>query len=182
MKIGYARVSTKEQNPDLQYDALTKDGCEKVFCDYVSGAKNERPEYSKSLKFLRRGDMLVVWKLDRLGRSLPDLISKVKYLKENGIEFKSIQDNIDTSTPGGRLVFHIMGSLAEFERDLIRERTNAGLAASRSRGKIGGRPKSLDNSQIGMLKALHADKTNDVKKIMETMGVGKTTLYKYVKG
>jgi DNA invertase Pin-like site-specific DNA recombinase len=140
MLIGYARISTHEQNLDLQEDALKAAGCKKVYTDKTGGAKSERPGLEKALADARPGDTLVVWKLDRLGRSLKHLIETVTDLSHRGVGFKSLQENIDTTTSGGKLVFHVFGALAEFERDIIRERTLAGLAAARARGRKGGRP------------------------------------------
>src|SRR5437588_2698376 len=142
MLIGYARVSTQDQTLDLQQDALEKIGCSKIFTDTASGAKAERQGLDEALAYVREGDTLVVWKLDRLGRSLQHLIETITKLNNRKIGFKSITENIDTTTSGGKLVFHIFGALAEFERDIIRERTNAGLAAARARGRRGGRPKA----------------------------------------
>ncbi len=141
--FGYARVSTADQNPDLQLDALRAAGCSRIFIDYASGAKTARPELARALDHLRAGDTLIVWKLDRLGRSLPHLVETVKALSDRDVGLRSLQDPIDTTTPGGRLVFHVFAAMAEFERDLIRERTNAGLAAARARGRVGGRPPAL---------------------------------------
>src|SRR6266699_5490211 len=141
MLIGYARVSTLEQTLDLQKDALTKAECSKIFTDTISGAKTERKGLDEALSFLREGDTLVVWKLDRLGRSLNHLIEIITALESKKIGFKSLTESIDTTTPGGKLIFHIFGALAQFERDLIRERTNAGLAAARARGRRGGHPR-----------------------------------------
>jgi DNA invertase Pin-like site-specific DNA recombinase len=135
MLIGYARVSTIEQTLDLQQDALRQAGCEHVFTDHISGAKSEPPGLTQTLEFVRSGDILVVWKLDRLGRSLKQLIEIVTELQKRNVGFRSLTENIDTTSPGGKLIFHIFGSLAEFERDLIRERTLAGLAAARARGR-----------------------------------------------
>lgn len=143
MRIGYARISTPEQKLLLQTDALTKAGCERSFSDVASGAKDDRPGLRAALGYLRPGDILVVWKLDRLGRSLKHLLEAVNALHERGIGFLSLQENIDTTTSGGKLVFHIFGALAEFERDLIRERTQAGLRAAWARGRKGGRPHKL---------------------------------------
>src|SRR5512132_4175640 len=143
MLIGYARVSTSDQTLDLQKDVLEKAGCSKIFTDTASGAKAERIGLDEALNYVRSGDTLVVWKLDRLGRSLPHLIETITGLNNRGIGFKSITEAIDTTTSGGKLIFHIFGALAEFERDIIRERTQAGLNAARSRGRKGGRPKSL---------------------------------------
>lgn len=144
--LGYARVSTGDQDAQLQHDALTAAGCYRIFTDTASGALQLRPELGKLMDQLRPGDTLVVWRLDRLGRSIRHLIDQLSELQERGIEFRSLQENIDTSSPGGRLVFHIFASLAEFERDLIRERTNAGLAAARARGRTGGRPPRHERS------------------------------------
>src|SRR5437870_5635697 len=141
--LGYARVSTSDQNPDLQLDALKGAGCFRVFVDRASGALDERPELTKALDQLRPGDTLVVWKLDRLGRSLRHLIDTVAELQRRDVGFRSLQESIDTTTPGGKLVFHIFGALAEFERDIVRQRTLAGLAAARARGRAGGRPPSM---------------------------------------
>src|ERR671917_1025350 len=142
MQIGYARVSTEEQTLNLQLDALKAAGCEQIFTDRVSGARAERPGLTNALGHLRDGDTLVVWRLDRLGRSLPHLIETVTALAARGVGFKSLTESIDTTSSGGKLIFHIFGALAEFERDLIRERTHAGLTAARARGKVGGRPRA----------------------------------------
>jgi len=150
MKIGYARVSTLEQNPDLQQDALEKAECEKVIVDQVSGTVAHRPGLEKVKELLRDGDTLVVWRLDRLGRSLRDLIEWVRYLDEQGVGLQSLHEAIDTSTPTGKLTFHLFGALAEFERNLIQERTQAGLAAARARGRRGGRRKALDAEKRGL--------------------------------
>ena len=182
MNIGYARVSTSDQNPDLQTDALKKADCQQIFSDTASGAKTDRPGLDKALAFLRGGDTLVVWKLDRLGRSLKHLIEVVNTLKERGIYFKSIQENIDTSTSGGKLIFHVFGALAEFERDIIRERTMAGLKAARARGRKGGRPRLMDDRKITMAKSLMADKTNTVNQVCKILGVSRSTLYRYLQG
>ena len=180
MLIGYARVSTDEQNLDLQRDALTKAGCEQIYTDRVSGTKAMRPGLTEALSHLRSGDTLVVWRLDRLGRSLTHLIATVTELQERGVGFKSLTENIDTTTSGGRLVFNIFASLAEFEREIIRERTQAGLQAARARGRNGGRPKKLTNKQIQMLQHLAADKKHSVKEICQTLGIGRTAFYRYL--
>ncbi|WP_373543913.1 recombinase family protein [Chamaesiphon sp.] len=180
MLIGYARVSTEDQNLDLQIDALLKIGCEKIFDDRMSGAKAERPGLTKALEMCRKGDTLVVWRLDRLGRSLKDLISLAETLKERGIGLKSIQESIDTTTSGGQLIFHMFGALAEFERNLIRERVNAGLVAARARGRTGGRPKALDSKKRDLAISLYEGKQHSIKDICDIMGIGKTTLYKYI--
>src|SRR3954463_14043757 len=180
MLIGYARISTDDQNLDLQRDALEKAGCEQIYTDRVSGTKASRPGLTEALSHLRSGDTLVVWRLDRLGRSLRHLIDTVTDLQARGIGFKSLQESIDTTTSGGKLVFHIFGALAEFEREIIRERTNAGLQAARARGRNGGRPKKLTNKQIQMLQHLAADKKHSVKEICQTLGIGRTAFYRYL--
>src|SRR5215204_2354234 len=171
MLIGYARVSTEDQNLDLQRDALQKAGCEQIYTDRVSGTKAERTGLTEALSHLRSGDTLVVWRLDRLGRSLRHLIETVTDLHERGIGFKSVQESIDTTTSGGKLVFHIFGALAEFEREIIRERTKAGLTAARARGKTGGRPKALTDKQVEMLRHLAADRERSIKEICKTLGI-----------
>lgn len=180
MLIGYARVSTQDQNLDLQLDALDKAGCERVFSDQASGTKAERPGLEEALAFARPGDTLVVWKLDRLGRSLRHLIDTIGALSERGVGFKSLQESIDTTTSGGKLIFHVFGALAEFERDLIRERTNAGLKAARARGRNGGRPKALDNRQRQQAITLLKDPSNSVADICKTLKISRSTLYRYV--
>ncbi len=181
--IGYARVSTQDQNLHLQKDALTKAGCEKIYTDTISGSTQERKGLDEALNFLRSGDTLVVWKLDRLGRTMKHLIDTLTRLKDKGIGFKSLTENIDTTTPGGKLIFHVFGSLAEFERDLIRERTQAGLLAARERGRQGGRPKSqlADEKKLTMAQKMYTDKTIPVKDILTNLGIKKTTFYKYLK-
>src|SRR5690554_5056504 len=181
MIIGYARVSTLDQNLELQRDALEKAGCERVFEDHISGASSERPGWAKATTALREGDTLVVWRLDRLGRSLKHLIDTVNELDGRGIGFKSLTENIDTTTPGGRLVFHIFGALAEFERELIRERTHAGLAAARARGRKGGRPRKLNKRQAATARTLLKDSEHSVTSVAEMLGVSRTTLYRALK-
>ena len=181
MKIGYARVSTLEQNPDLQKDALEKAGCEKVIVDKVSGTVAARPGLEKVRELLRQGDTLVVWRLDRLGRSLRDLIDWMGYLDGQGVGLQSLQEAIDTGTPAGKLTFHLFAALAEFERNLIRERTQAGLAAARARGRQGGRRKSLDAEKRRVAIDLYQEKRMTVGKICELMGISKPTLYSYVR-
>src|SRR3954470_24960993 len=180
MLIGYARISTADQTLDLQLDALEKAGCDQIFTDTVSGTKAERKGLTEALSHLRAGDTLVVWRLDRLGRSLRHLIDTITKLHERGIGFKSLQENIDTTTSGGKLVFHIFGALAEFEREIIRERTNAGLTAARARGKLGGRPKALSESKAEMARQLYADRTHSIAEICQTLGISRTTFYRYV--
>lgn len=180
MLIGYARVSTDDQNLALQQDALSQAGCERVFEDKLGGAKAERPGLREALKYARSGDTLVVWRLDRLSRSLKDLIEMVNRLESKAIGLKSLQEAIDTTSSSGKLVFHIFGALAEFERNLIRERTQAGLQAARARGRKGGRPKSLTQDKQDLAVKLYDEKHHTVKNICEMMGISKPTLYKYI--
>lgn len=181
MLVGYARVSTQEQTLDLQKDALEKIGCTEVFTDVISGAKAERKGLKEALDYVREGDTLVVWRLDRLGRSPKHLIETITKLNNRKIGFKSITENIDTTTSGGKLIFHIFGALAEFERDIIRERTNAGLLAARARGRKGGRPKSLTGKKVAMAQELYNNKQNAIADICKTLGISRATLYRYVK-
>ena len=180
MKIGYARISTIDQNLELQTDALEKTGCEKIFTDQASGAKDDRKGLIDAVEFCRKGDSLIVWKLDRLGRSLKHLIETINRLHEKKVGFVSIQENIDTTTSGGKLVFHVFGALAEFERELIRERTNAGLASARLRGRMGGRPKAMTVKKVMLAKTLLKDPNTTIKEVCETLQVSKTTLYRYM--
>lgn len=180
MLVGYARVSTGEQNLDLQRDALQKAGCERVFTDEMSGAKAERPGLSEAFKFIRTGDTLVVWRLDRLGRSLKDLITRMEELRQREIGFKSLHESIDTTSPAGKLQFHIFSALAEFERDLIRERTMAGLRAARARGRTGGRKQQMTPEKIKVAASLIKDRSNTVNDICRTLKVSRATLYRYV--
>jgi len=182
MLIGYARVSTLDQSDALQLDALQGAGCEKIFTDKISGTVADRPGLAKVKEHLRKGDTLVIWRLDRLGRSLKDLLAWGEYLHQNGIALKSLQENIDTSTPTGKLVFHLFGALAEFERNLIVERTRAGLASARARGRLGGRPKTLNKDKRQLVISLYNEKQHTVEKICEMMAISKPTLYKYVRG
>ncbi len=181
MKIGYARVSTHDQNLDLQKDALEKAGCKKLFVDEVSGTVAKREGLEKAKEILREGDVLIVWRLDRLGRSIRDLIDWVTQLEDAGIGFKSLQESIDTTTSSGKLVFHIFAALAEFERNLIRERTNAGLAAARARGRLGGRKKSLNAKERKRAVEMYERKNQTVKQICEMMNITKPTLYAYIR-
>ncbi len=180
MLIGYARVSTHEQNLDLQLDALKAVGCSKIFTDKISTLKEERKGLQEALDYVRPGDVLVVWKLDRLGRTLKQLIELVALLNKKGIGFKSLKETIDTTTSTGKLVFHIFAALAEFERDIIHERTRAGLDAARARGRSGGAPKSLSPQQVQALKKLYESKTMPVSQICSMFHIGRTTLYRYV--
>ena len=182
MKYGYARCSTAEQKLDLQIDALQAFGCEAISQEHASAAK-ERPVLKKLLTTLRPGDSLVVWKLDRLGRSLKELVTLVTGFQEQGIHFVSLQDHLDTTTAQGRLMFNLFASLAEFERDLIRERTNAGLAAARARGRQGGRPKGLSKealSKAEAAKTLYLKQDKTVGEIGKLLGVGRATVYRYL--
>jgi DNA invertase Pin-like site-specific DNA recombinase len=180
MLIGYARVSTQDQSHDLQKDDLTKAGCTKIFTDTVSGAKSERKGLDEALSYVRPGDTLVVWRLDRLGRSLKHLIETITKLSARGIGFKSITEAIDTTTSGGKLVFHIFGALAEFERDIIRERTQAGLSAARARGRKGGRPKKLTLKKAGAALTLYNDRTTTIDEICHTLNISRATFYRYI--
>ncbi len=183
MLIGYARVSTHDQNLDLQLDALRKAGCDArhIYTDTISGAKTERKGLEEALDHLRAGDTLVVWRLDRLGRTLKQLIELINDLNNKGVGFRSLQESIDTTTSGGKLVFHIFGALAEFEREVIRERTRAGLQAARARGRLGGRPKALNPKQVVLARSLYDSREHSIQDICETLGVSRGTLYKYVK-
>jgi DNA invertase Pin-like site-specific DNA recombinase len=181
--IGYARVSTQDQHLHLQRDALTSAGCLKIYTDTVSGSTTERRGLDEALGYLRPGDTLVVWRLDRLGRSLKHLIETVTLLQERGIGLKSLTEQIDTGTSGGKLIFHIFGALAEFERNLIQERTNAGLIAARARGKKGGRPKShlSDETKLQLAKKLYDEKSMPVADIYKSLKIARSTFYKYVR-
>src|SRR5512144_2693666 len=180
MLVGYARVSTQDQTLDLQKDALEKIGCTKIFTDTASGAKAERKGLEDALNYVREGDILMVWRLDRLGRSLKHLIETITELNNRKIGFRSIQENIDTTTSGEKLDFHIFGALAEFERDIIRERTQAGLTAARARGRKGGRPKALTPKTVQQLRTLYNDKTNTIDEICRTLDISRATLYRYM--
>ncbi|WP_084685663.1 recombinase family protein [Methylotuvimicrobium alcaliphilum] len=179
MFVGYARVSTADQNLDLQQDALLAAKCGRIFTDTASGAKAQRPGLIEALQCCRPGDTLVVWKLDRLGRSLPHLVETVRDLIAREVGFKSLQENIDTTTSGGKLIFHIFASLAEFERDIIRERTHAGLSSARARGRKGGRPKGVDEKKRKAALALKKDPGRSVKEICDILGISRNTYYKY---
>lgn len=181
MLVGYARVSTIDQNLDMQIDELKKAGCEKIFSDVASGAKVERIELQKAFEQIRKDDILVVWKLDRLGRSLKHLIQVVSELNERGIGFKSLKESIDTTTNGGRLIFHIFGALAEFERGIIQERTKAGLNAARARGRLGGRPRKMNKEKIELAQTLYDSRTMTIQKICKQLRISKGTFYRYIK-
>jgi DNA invertase Pin-like site-specific DNA recombinase len=181
MLIGYARVSTLDQTLALQEDALQAAGCEQLYTDTASGALTDRPGLTQALSHLRPGDTLVVWRLDRLGRSLKHLIETVTALSDRGVGFRSLQEQIDTTTSGGKLIFHVFGALAEFERDIIRERTHAGLAAARARGRLFGRPRVLSSQQVKQLRSLAQDDRNTVSEICHTLGISRATFYRYLK-
>lgn len=184
MKIGYARVSTKAQSFNLQIDALKKTGCEKIYKEIISGAKAERTQLNLMLKDLRKGDVLVIWKLDRLGRSLKHLVELVSDLMNKGVGLESINDPINTTTSQGRLSFNIFAALAEFERDIIKERTHAGLSAARARGRFGGRPQGLPKTAEAAAYAaetLYLEKKLTVKQIAEKLNISKSTLYSYLR-
>lgn len=179
-RVGYARVSTDDQNLDLQRDALTKSGCMSIYEETASGKSAGRPELDHCLKALRDDDVLVVWRLDRLGRSLPDLVRIVTDLEQRGVGFESLTEKIETGSAAGKLIFHVFAALAEFERNVIRERTQAGLAAARARGRKGGRKPSLDAKQIREIRALLRDPSITVNDVAKRYGVSRTTIYKNV--
>jgi len=180
MKVGYARVSTEDQNLHMQEDALKSAGCEEIFTDIASGVKSQRPGLDKALNYVREGDTLIVWKLDRLGRSIQHLIQTITALQERKISFKCLQENIDTSTSSGKLIFHIFSALAEFERDLIRERTDAGLKAARARGRMGGRPPMLDSRQINRMIEMYNEQKNTVAEICKIYDISRPSFYNYL--
>jgi DNA invertase Pin-like site-specific DNA recombinase len=182
MQVGYARVSTQDQKPALQLDALAQAGCEKVFTEKASGAQRERSQLKTALDYIRQGDTLVVWKLDRLARSLKQLIETVEALEQRGIGFRSLTESIDTTTSGGRLVFHIFAALAEFERSIIRERTRAGLDAARARGRVGGRPPALSEKDRAMVAVLLGDPSLTVKEIAQRLDIAPSTVYAHFPG
>jgi len=184
MRIGYIRVSRDKQTTALQEDAIQKAECKRVFIDTMSGVRDDRPEFQRMLDMARPGDVIVVWRLDRLGRSLRHLIETVTQMSERGIELQSLKENIDTTTSTGKLMFHIVGAMAEFERDIIRERTTAGLEAARARGRKGGRPKATETIKprnLALAKELYAARDKSVAEIMEQTGFkSRATFYKYV--
>lgn len=180
MLVGYARVSTQDQKTELQLDALKAAGCEKVFVEKASDAQRERPELTAALDYMRDGDTLVVWKLDRLARSMKQLIETVEGLEEVGVGFRSLTEAIDTTTAGGKLVFHVFGALAEFERSIIRERTRAGLDAARARGRKGGRPPKLKEADLKAARAMLADKSITVEEVAKHLRVSPATLYRHL--
>lgn len=180
--IGYARVSTSDgrQSTDLQEDALRAAGCEKVFIDHASGGKADRKGLEDAMQYCRQGDQLVVWRLDRLGRSLKHLIEVVNSLDARGIGFRSLTESIDTTTLGGRLIFHVFGALAEFERAIIKERVVAGLAAARARNRIGGRPRAIDKTKSNAVKAM-IDQGLSATDICKSMGISRATYFRFKK-
>ena len=181
MKIGYARVSTGLQNLNLQEDQLNQYGCEKIFSDHISGAKSKRPGLDRAIEFARSGDTIVVWRLDRLGRNMEDLITLVNELNNRGVSFHSLEENItmDKSSSTGQLLFHLFAAFAEFERNLILERSSAGRIAARARGRYGGRPEKLNKQDLKLLKTLY-DNGTPIKTIAEQWKVSRTTIYRYL--
>ncbi|MFC7521413.1 recombinase family protein [Xanthomonas populi] len=179
--IGYARVSTGDQKLALQHDALNAAGCERIFDDHASGAKTDRPGLAEALAYLRAGDVLAVWRLDRLGRLMPHLIETIAALEARGVGFRSLTESIDTTTPGGRLIFHVFGALGQFERDLIRERTNAGLKAAQERGSLGGRRPVITPDKLHKARD-HIAAGLTVREAATRLKVGKTALYKALEG
>jgi DNA invertase Pin-like site-specific DNA recombinase len=179
-KIGYARVSTSEQCLDGQHDRLQAIGCDRIFTDIASGSRSDRPEFLAMMDYLREGDTLVVLKFDRIGRSIKHLLDTIHQLDTRGVKVESLTEGLDTSTPGGKLVMHIFAAIAEFERDLIRERTQIGLAAARARGKKGGRKPALNADAIAQVRKLSADKSNSVNDLCQTFGISRSTYYRYI--
>jgi DNA invertase Pin-like site-specific DNA recombinase len=177
-RVGYARVSTVDQDPELQLQALDAAGCARVFRETASGARSDRPVLRECLDYLRPGDTLIVWKLDRLGRSLSHLVATVEQLAECGIAFTSLTENIDTTTAAGRMLLGVMASLAQFERDLLAERTRAGLAAARANGRHGGRPVALKGRKLSLLHQLAAAGDMSKSEIARTLGVSRATVYR----
>ncbi|MBC6445287.1 MAG: recombinase family protein [Alphaproteobacteria bacterium GM202ARS2] len=179
---GFARVSTQDQNLALQRDALEATGCDRVFVEKASGAQRDRPELKAAIDYMRDGDTLVVWKLDRLARSLKQLIETVENLGQRGIGLRSITESIDTGTSGGKLIFHVFGALAEFERSVIRERTQAGLKAARARGRVGGRPAALTDADLTEARALLSNPDISVAQVAKRLGIAESTLYRHLPG
>jgi len=176
--LGYARVSTADQAPELQLDELRAAGCMRIWTDHATGTRAERPQLARVLDHMRPGDTLVVWRLDRLARSLGDLIALARRLDEDGVGLRSLREQIDTTTPGGRLIFHVFGALAEFEGDLTRERTHAGLAAARARGRRGGRKPALTPAKINAARQMHAARQHTVNEIAQALGVSRASIYR----
>ena len=179
-KIGYGRISTADQSTDLQTDALRDAGCERVFIDEASGTLRDRPQLTRALDYLRPNDVLVVWRLDRLGRSLRNLIDVVQQLAERDIGLISLREAIDTTTPSGRLVLHVFASISEFERDLIVERTRAGLQAARARGRVGGRPAVLTGEKLRVARQMYDSREYTVTAIADTLGISRATVYRHL--
>ena len=182
MKVGYARVSTRDQDPSLQTDALREAGCDRIYEDRASGAQRDRPQLREALDYMRQGDVLVVWRLDRLARSMRQLITTVDDLEERGIEFQSLTESIDTTTPGGKLVFHVFGAVAEFERSIMQERTRAGLDAARQRGRTGGRPPALTDEQLAFAWTVLSHSDAPVRELAKQLSVSPATLYRHFPG
>ena len=182
MLVGYARVSTRDQNPQLQIDALRAVGCDRVFMEKASGANRDRPELKAALDYIRAGDTLVVWKLDRLARSVRQLVETAEKLAQRQIGLKVLTQAIDTTSPGGRLVFHVFAAVAEFERELMLERTHAGLATARAANRRGGRPKALSDAQIRRARAMLADPMITVEEVAQQLGTATSTLYRHIPG
>lgn len=180
MKVGYARVSKQDQRLESQRESLKADDCRRVFEEKVTSRQEDRPQLRAAMDYCREEDVLVVARLDRLGRSLRELIDLVGELEERGIGFRSLKESLDTTTPGGRLVFHVFAALAEFEREIIRERTLAGLESARSRGRHGGRPRALDENKAKLARRLKDEGEHSVEEICEMLGVGRSTLYRYL--
>lgn len=178
--VGYGRISTDDQTLDPQLDALNAAGCDRIFAERASGALRARPELAAALDYIRTGDTLVVVKLDRLGRSLPHLIETITGLDKRGVGFRSLTEGIDTTTSAGRLMMHVLGAIAQFERDLIIERTRAGLAAAKARGRTGGRPSTITPEKLAVARQMHGDKTHTMAVIAETIGVSRATLYRHL--
>ncbi|MCI1712641.1 recombinase family protein [Bifidobacterium tibiigranuli] len=181
MLVGYARVSTAAQNEALQSDALNREGCERLYVDRCSGARASRPELDRMLDALRSGDTVVVWKLDRLGRSVGNLVDLMNRFQRMGVNFRSVTERMDTATPGGILIFNVFASMAQFERDLIRERTHAGLAAARARGRKGGRPSKLSDKDKRRIRELGASRALTIREIADKYQVSRQTVYNTIK-
>lgn len=180
MRVGYARVSSDDQKLDLQLDALRNAGCKRIFEDRKGGARADRPGLARLRDTVRDGDVVIIWRLDRLGRSLRDLLEIAAFFEAEGVGLRSLQENIDTTSSGGKLIFHIFGALAEFERGIIRERTNAGLAAARARGRVGGRPKALSPKEHRLLIKLYNQRDHSIAELCKIFNISKPTLYSYL--
>ncbi len=178
--VGYVRVSKREQNPELQRRELRAAGCERIFEERVSSREEKRPQLEAAFDYCRAGDVLVVWRLDRLGRSIKELIGLVNGLEDRGVGFRSLRESLDTTSPGGRLVFHVFASIAEFERDVIRERTMAGLEAARARGRKGGRKPVMDEKKLALASRLMGDSRVPIADVCDAVGVSSSTLYRYL--